>query len=137
MRKRYYQDDLEGTINGLEQRYKDVSEQNAGLSAQNALLKKQLQYFEDIFATSYLVNGNESGQSNNQAVQRSELELFKQQLLQKINAKLSDQDSLFDKDDLMDVIPGSMAKSINESGESTSLSPHENSLENLRLVRKG
>jgi hypothetical protein len=42
MRKRYYQDDLEGTINGLEQRYKDVSEQNAGLSAQNALLKKQL-----------------------------------------------------------------------------------------------
>lgn len=37
----------------------------------------------------------------------------------------------------MDVIPGSIAKSIDESGDSTSLSPHENSLDNLRLIRKG
>lgn len=37
----------------------------------------------------------------------------------------------------MEVIPGSMARSIDESGESTSMSPHENSLENLRLIRKG
>lgn len=51
--------------------HKDVSEQNAGLAAQNALLKKQLAYFEDIFAKSSLL-GFESSSSG--AVNKNDLE---------------------------------------------------------------
>lgn len=55
MRKRVHQGDLEERIHDLERIQKQISEQNAGLAAQNALLKKQLAYFEDVFANSYLV----------------------------------------------------------------------------------
>ena len=55
MRKRYYQDELEDKISELEQIQKGISEQNAGLAAQNTLLKKQLAYFEDVFAKSSLL----------------------------------------------------------------------------------
>jgi ribonuclease HII len=40
MRKRYNQDVLEDRIDELEKIQKDINEQNAGLAAQNALLKK-------------------------------------------------------------------------------------------------
>ena len=40
MRKRYYQDELEGKISELEKITKEVTETNAGLAAENALLKK-------------------------------------------------------------------------------------------------
>ena len=40
MRKRYYQDELEDKVHHLEKMTKELSESNAGLSAQNALLKK-------------------------------------------------------------------------------------------------
>jgi hypothetical protein len=73
LRKKYHQDDLEGRIEELERMHKDVTEQNAGLAAQNALLKKQLAYFEDIFAKSSLLglDGHSSGSIN-----KSDLEEF-------------------------------------------------------------
>lgn len=71
LRKKYHQDDLEGRIQELEKMHKDVSEQNAGLAAQNALLKKQLAYFEDIFAKSSLLGFESSGSGT---VNKSDLE---------------------------------------------------------------
>lgn len=62
MRKRCYQDELEDRISDLEKLQKDLSEQNAGLFAQNTLLKKQLAYFEDVFANSYLL-GQDNGEN--------------------------------------------------------------------------
>jgi hypothetical protein len=73
LRKKFHQDDLEGRIEELEKLHKDVSEQNAGLAAQNALLKKQLSYFEEIFAKSSLL-GFEAGSSG--AVNKNDLEEF-------------------------------------------------------------
>jgi hypothetical protein len=40
LRKKYHQDELEVKIMEMEKIQKDISEQNAGLAAQNALLKK-------------------------------------------------------------------------------------------------
>ena len=40
LRKRCYQDDLETKIHKLEKITKEVTESNAGLAAENALLKK-------------------------------------------------------------------------------------------------
>jgi hypothetical protein len=54
----------------LEKMQKDINEKNAGLSAQNALLKKQLEYFEDVFAKSSLLGFDNIGSS----VGRNELE---------------------------------------------------------------
>jgi hypothetical protein len=72
MRKKYYQDDLEVKIQELEKIQKEISEQNAGLSAQNALLKKQLSYFEDVFAKSSLLGFEPMGGNIN----RNDLEEF-------------------------------------------------------------
>jgi hypothetical protein len=43
---------LEDKIEKLEHISKKMNEQNAGLTAENSLLKKQLAYFEDVFAKS-------------------------------------------------------------------------------------
>jgi hypothetical protein len=53
--------------------HKDAIELNAGLSAQNTLLKKQLAYFEDIFAKSSLLGFDPM---NNHAVNKNDLEEF-------------------------------------------------------------
>jgi hypothetical protein len=50
MKKQDYQEILEDKISQLETVQKDINEKNAGLFASNELLKKQLAYFEDIFA---------------------------------------------------------------------------------------
>lgn len=49
-----------------------MSEENAGLAAENALLKKQLAYFEDVFAKSSLLGFD----NMNDNVGRTELENF-------------------------------------------------------------
>lgn len=73
MRKRYHQDDLEVKIEEMEKVQKEISEKNAGLAAQNALLKKQLSYFEDVFSKSSLVGFDAMSSGN---VNRSDLEQF-------------------------------------------------------------
>lgn len=73
LRKKFHQDDLEVKIEELEKMHKEAIEHNAGLSAQNALLKKQLAYFEDIFAKSSLLGFDPI---NNHAVNRKDLEEF-------------------------------------------------------------
>ena len=86
--------------------HKDLCEQNAGLSAQNSLLKKQLAYFEDVFAKSSLL-GFDNVNAN---VNKNDLEEFQRQLLKKIDSKLfkSEQDEayLFDKNSQLDLMPG-------------------------------
>ena len=69
----------------MEKIQKDINEQNAGLAAQNALLKKQLAYFEDIFAKSSLLGFDPVSQN---AVNKNDLEEFQKNLLKKINQKL-------------------------------------------------
>lgn len=68
----------------MEKLYKDSSEENAGLSAENSLLKKQLTYFEDVFAKSSLLGFDQVSPSLN----RNDLEEFQKTLLRKINARL-------------------------------------------------
>lgn len=65
-----------------------MNEQNAGLAAQNALLKKQLAYFEDVFAKSSLLGFDNMNTTTNSNVGRNELEEFQRQLLKKIDSKL-------------------------------------------------
>lgn len=73
LRKKYQQDDLELRIEELEKIQKKISEQNAGLAAQNAVLKKQLTFFEDIFAKSSLLGFD---QYNNGSINKNDLEQF-------------------------------------------------------------
>jgi hypothetical protein len=73
LRKKFHQDDLESKIEELERQHKEVVEQNAGLAAQNVLLKKQLSYFEDIFAKSSLLGFDPL---NHNAVNKNDLEEF-------------------------------------------------------------
>lgn len=56
----------------------------AALEAENNLLKNQVNYFENLFATSSLA-GSEAPKT---AVSREELEIFKQELVRKINPDL-------------------------------------------------
>jgi len=88
MRKRNYQETLEQKIAELEKLNKELNENNAGLGAENALLKKQLAYFEDIFAKSSLVGFENMGVGNN--VSKSDLEEFQRSLLRKINCHFTD-----------------------------------------------
>jgi hypothetical protein len=88
MRKRNYQEILEDKIHKLERMHKDLNQQNAGLSAQNTLLKKQLAYFEDVFAKSSLIGFDNIGNSN---VNKNDLEEFQRQLIHKINASLKNE----------------------------------------------
>ena len=52
---------MEDKISQLETVQKDINEKNAGLFASNELLKKQLAYFEDIFARQSLVGCDNGG----------------------------------------------------------------------------
>lgn len=58
----------------MEEIQKQISEQNAGLAAQNAILKKQLAYFEEVFAKSSLLGFDPVSQ--NTAVNKNDLEIF-------------------------------------------------------------
>ena len=64
-----------------------MNEDNAGLGAENSLLKKQVQYFEDIFAKTSLLGFDHSPNSLN----KNDLEEFQKNLLRKINAQLHPQ----------------------------------------------
>lgn len=71
MRKRYYQDELEEKVDELEKIQKQLTESNVCLSTENSLLKKQLAYFEEVFAKSSLIGFDE-----NQNVKKNDLEEF-------------------------------------------------------------
>lgn len=129
MRKRYMQDDLETKIEELESRYKEINEQNAGLTAQNALLKKQLTYFEDLFAKSSLV-GFEEGNSQ---ISKKDLDNFQRNLLLKLGKRPYSQRELEPiPEDELDFIAG---KSSNNNDEFETVSNSSNSIKSLRLMR--
>ena len=132
--------------------HKDVTEQNAGLAAQNALLKKQLAYFEDIFAKSSLLGFDPN---NSSAVNKSDLEEFQKNLLKKINKRLfqeslgeEDQNDSNPLDESLGILPHKRARNILDDRDSistTSISApiqqslqadsNEDRVESLRLVR--
>lgn len=64
-----------------------MNETNAGLNAENSLLKKQLAYFEDIFAKTSLVGFDNYSPGN---ISRSDLEEFQRNLLSKINSRFNE-----------------------------------------------
>jgi hypothetical protein len=150
MRKKCHQDDLEVKIEELEKVQKEITEQNAGLAAQNALLKKQLAYFEDIFAKSSLLGFEPS---NKGAVNKSDLEKFQKNLLKKINKRLYQENVEVEmieespnNEDSLGILPNKRARNILEDGDSfssTSISNPVNfggdssadRLESLRLIR--
>ena len=125
-----------------------MTEQNAGLAAQNALLKKQLAYFEDIFAKSSLLGTDPS------AVNKSDLEQFQKNLLKKINKTLFS-DSIEEEvnessplEESIGMLPHKRPRNILDDADSissTSISnpiplnlnsaTSEDRLESLRLVR--
>ena len=55
MRKTCYQEVLEEKLHRLEKITKEISDKNVSLQTQNQLFKKQIAYFEDIFAKSSLI----------------------------------------------------------------------------------
>jgi len=79
MRKKFFSDDLEVRVYELEKINRELNEMNAGLNAENSLLKRQVAYFEDIFAKTSLL-GCDSG-----SISKNDLEDFQKQLLRKIN----------------------------------------------------
>lgn len=128
--------------------HKEVSQQNAGLAAQNALLKKQLSYFEDIFAKSSLLGSDPS------AVNKNDLERFQKNLLKKINKRLfsdgfeEDLNESNPLDESLGILPSKRGRNILEDVDtisSTSISnplplnlhsaASDDRLESLRLVR--
>jgi hypothetical protein len=119
----------------MEKFQKEMNEQNAGLAAQNALLKKQLTYFEDIFAKSSLLGYDNMGGNIN----RNDLEVFQKNLLKKINARFTqerEQESLY-KEDSLEIIPGSTNRHHDDDDDIDVISTgsQENHLNSLRLVR--
>lgn len=112
--------------------YKDLNEQNAGLTAENSLLKKQLSYFEDVFAKSSLVGYD----SMNNNINRSDLEEFQRNLLKKINSRLYDERELSNNapEDSFDFMNGRTNNIDLDQLSSTSAS-NDNNLNSLRLVR--
>jgi hypothetical protein len=113
--------------------YKDLSEQNAGLSAQNSLLKKQLSYFEDVFAKSSLL-GYDPMNAN---INRNDLEEFQRNLLKKINSRFYHERDLEPiPEDNLEIIPGSSNNRLHDIDViSTNSLSNENQLNSLRLVR--
>ena len=83
MRKHNYQEELEQKYEQLKKLTRELNDQNSGLIAQNSLLKKQISYFEDVFAKSQLIGFD--------TLNRNELEEFKRSLLTKLNATFADQ----------------------------------------------
>jgi hypothetical protein len=84
MRKKVYQEELEDGVTVQSKFQQELMEKMAALEAENNLLKNQVNYFENLFASSSLA-GSEAPQK---AVSRDELELFKQELVRKINPDL-------------------------------------------------
>ena len=129
--------------------HKEVSQQNAGLAAQNALLKKQLSYFEDIFAKSSLLSSDPG------AVNKNDLERFQKNLLKKINKRLfsdgfeEDLNESNPLDESLGILPSKRGRNILEDVDtisSTSISnplplnlhsaaASDDRLESLGLVR--
>jgi hypothetical protein len=54
MRKKVYQEELEEGLNEKESGKQQADERISALDAENKLLKEQLSYFQEIFATSSL-----------------------------------------------------------------------------------
>ncbi|CDW72333.1 bzip transcription factor family protein [Stylonychia lemnae] len=134
LRKRYYQDELEDKISDMEKIQKDLSEQNAGLAAQNALLKKQLQYFEDVFAKSSLLGFDQASPN----VNRNDLEEFQRSLLRKINQRFLHERELevVQEDDQLDMVNSSNSRDIDDLDIiSTASLSKKNDLSSLRLAR--
>eukprot|EP00347_Sterkiella_histriomuscorum_P014129 403362056 len=133
MRKRNYQDELEDKISDMEQMYKELSEQNAGLAAQNSLLKKQLSFFEDVFAKSSLVGFDQM----NSNINRNDLQEFQVNLLKKINARLHSNKELevIPEDDLMNDDLLSTSRNHTKTLDDFDSISEGNQLDSLRLMR--
>ena len=135
MRKRTYQEELEYRIQEMEKVQKDICQQNAGLSAQNALLKKQLAYFEDVFAKSSLLGFDPMGGNIN----RNDLEEFQKSLLKKINSRLYQERDLdqIPESSMEMISSGRSSHSPRDEADNLSTNSISNNdhLDSLRLVR--
>ncbi|CDW72099.1 bzip transcription factor family protein [Stylonychia lemnae] len=138
-RKNCYQEDLEQKFERLSKMTKELSDQNTNLHTQNILLQKQLAYFEDVFAKSQLIGYDNFTQVG---IKKNELDEFKRNLINKINATLSDHEQeMLDDNYSFENIPGSVPQKRtkkNEIGEfnlASQTSPISSGIRTLRLAR--
>jgi len=84
MRKKVYQEELEDDLSVQEKFKNGMNEKVSSLEAENQLLKKQVKYFQDLFASSSLTGLDPT----NQSVSKKDLENFKKDLVNKIHPDL-------------------------------------------------